>query len=255
MTSLSLASWAVLLAAAIGGGAANALAGGGTFLAFPALLFVGVPPIASNATSSFVLNPAGYASAWVYRDRLIHGRTFQLAMALTAMAGALAGGELLLHTSEHRFERLIPYLMLAATLLFSFAERLRAAASTRATGSTRALPMLAGQLVIAIYGGYFGAGMGVLMLVLYAVAGGMDVHTASGLRLLCGTLINTVATILFAVRGVVVWSLGIPMMLACIAGGYCGAKLVRSLDAKKARTTILVYAWAITIWLFARAIG
>jgi uncharacterized membrane protein YfcA len=253
--SVSPLSWAVLLAAAVGGGAVNALAGGGTFLAFPALLFAGVPPIASNATSSFVLNPAGYASAWVYRDRLIHGMRFQFAMMFAAVAGSLAGGELLLHTSEHRFERLIPYLMLGATLLFSLSEKLRAAAATRVAGSTHALPMLAGQFLIAIYGGYFGAGMGVLMLVLYAVAGGMDVHAASGLRLLCGTLINTVATLLFAVRGIVVWSLGIPMMLACIAGGYWGAKLVSSMEARRARATILVYAWTITVWLFVRAVS
>ena len=254
MTSLPPLSWAVLLLAAIGGGAANALAGGGTFLAFPALLFVGVAPVASNATTSFVLSPAGYASAWVYRDRLIHGKRFQLAMALTAMAGALAGGELLLHTPEQSFERLIPYLVLGATVLFSFAGKIRGFASVYAAKSTQALPMLVGQFLIAIYGGYFGAGMGVLMLVLYTVAANMDVQTASGLRLLCGTLINTVATVLFAMRGIIIWKLGIPMMLACIAGGYWGAKLVKGLDAEKARKTILVYAWTVTAWLFMRSL-
>jgi uncharacterized membrane protein YfcA len=251
---LTADTWTVLIAASIGGGAANALAGGGTFLAFPALLFAGVPPISSNATASFVLNPAGYASAWVYRDRLVHGKGFQLAMALTAMAGALAGSELLLHTPEHSFERLIPYLMLGATLLFSFAGTLRAAAVHRAATSTHVLPMLTGQFLIAIYGGYFGAGMGVLMLVLYTIAANMNVQDASGLRLLCGTLINTVATVLFAVRGLVVWTLGIPMMLACIAGGYWGAKLVKRMNPEKARVAILVYAWVITAWLFIRSV-
>lgn len=247
-------TWAVLLTAAVGGGAANALAGGGTFLAFPALLFAGISPIHSNATASFLLNPAGYASVWVYRDRLIHGRRFQTAMALTAIAGALAGGELLLHTSEHSFERLIPYLMLGATLLFSFGPFLRLAAEKRAARSLQQGAMLGGQFLISIYGGYFGAGMGVLMLVLYTVAANMDVQESSGLRILCGTLINTVATVLFAVRGIVVWTVGIPMMLACLAGGYWGAKLVKRMDPEKARRTILIYAWIITAWLFGRSL-
>jgi uncharacterized membrane protein YfcA len=222
-------------------------------LAFPALLFAGVPPIVSNATSSFVLNPAGYASVWVYRDRLVFGRVFQAAMAFTAVAGALAGGELLLHTSEHSFRRLVPYLMLSATLLFSFAGKLRGAAASHAAQRTHAVPMLVGQFVVSVYGGYFGAGMGVLMLVLYTLAANMDTQQASGLRILCGTLINTVATVLFAVRGIVFWRLGIPMMLACIAGGYWGAKLVKSLDPATARVAILIFAWVITSWLFARA--
>jgi uncharacterized membrane protein YfcA len=247
-------TWLVLLAAAAGGGAANALAGGGTFLAFPALLFAGVSPIGANATSSLVLNPAGYASAWVYRDRLVHGRGFQTAMAISSVAGALVGGELLLQTSERSFERLIPYLMLSATLLFSFSRQLRAAATGRAAQRTHAVPMLTGQFLIAVYGGYFGAGMGVLMLVLYTIAASMDVQEASGLRLLCGTLINTVATVLFAVRGIVLWTVGIPMMLACIAGGYWGAKLVKNLKPETAHRAILIFAWMITLWLFVRSL-
>jgi uncharacterized membrane protein YfcA len=254
MTQPSLFSWLILLAAAAVGGAANALAGGGTFLTFPALLFAGVPPVISNATSSFVLNPAGYASTWVYRDRLIHGWGFQIAMVAVAMVGALVGSQLLLHTSEQSFERLVPYLMLAATLIFTFSGWLRRAATEHAAGTMHLAPLLAGQFIVAIYGGYFGAGMGVLTLVLYTVAAKMDVHEASGLRILCGTLTNTVAIILFALRGIIVWRLGLPMMLACIAGGYWGAKLVKRLEAEKARKTILVYAWAITVWLFLRSI-
>jgi hypothetical protein len=244
----------ILLGAAVVGGAANALAGGGTFLTFPALLLAGVPPVVSNATSSFVLNPAGYASTWVYRDRLIHGWGFQIAMVAVAMMGALAGSELLLHTSERSFERLVPYLMLAATLIFTLSGWMRRAASSHAATSTHVFALLAGQFGVAVYGGYFGAGMGVLTLVLYTVAANMDVHEASGLRLLCGTLTNTVAIVLFAVRGIIVWTLGLPMMLACIAGGYWGAKLVKRMDAEKARRTILIYAWTITAWLFIRSL-
>ena len=125
---------------------------------------------------------------------------------------------------------------------------------THAAKAMHLAPLLAGQFVVAVYGGYFGAGMGVLTLVLYTVAANMDVHEASGLRILCGALTNTVAIVLFAVRGIIVWRLGLPMMVACIAGGYWGAMLVKRLEAEKARKTILIYAWAITVWLFIRSV-
>lgn len=245
-------SWAVLMLASFFGGAANALAGGGMFLVFPALLLAGVPPVASNATATFLLTPGGFASTWVYRDRLIHGWGFQGAMVLAAMAGALTGSELLLHTSEHAFSRAVPYLMLGAALIFTFAGKIRRAAASHQAASTHVAPLLAGQFLIAIYGGYFGAGMGVLMLVLYTVTARMDVHQASGLRILCGALTNTAAIALFAVRGIIVWRLGLPLMLACLLGGYLGARLFKRLDAERARKTILIYAWTVTLWLLVR---
>jgi uncharacterized membrane protein YfcA len=176
-----------MLAALVGGGA-NALAGGGMFLVFPALLFAGVPPVMANATATFVLNPSGYASTWVYRDRLVHGMRFQMSLMIAALLGAGIGSELLLHTSEQGFEHLVPYLMLAAALIFTFSKKLRRLAESRAPHDTNLTTLVSGQFLIAIYGGYFGAGMGVLILVLYTVAANMDVHQASGLRILCGCL-------------------------------------------------------------------
>jgi hypothetical protein len=250
----TIITWILLSLAALLGGGANALAGGGMFLVFPALLFAGVPPVMANATATFVLNPGGYASTWVYRDRLVHGLRFQAALVLAALLGAGIGSELLLHTSEKGFERLVPYLMLAAALIFTFSKWLSRAAASHAAQATHLATLAGGQFIIAIYGGYFGAGMGVLILVLYTVAANMDVHQASGLRILCGTLTNTVATIIFAVRGIIEWPVAIPMTLVCIAGGYFGAQLVKRLDPEKARGTILAYAWTVTIWLLARSL-
>ena len=235
------------------GGGANALAGGGTFLVFPALLFSGILPVAANATATFVLNPGGYASTWVYRDRLVHGWKFQGTLVMAAMLGAGIGSELLLHTSEQGFERLVPYLMLAAALIFSFSEKIKRAAQLHSAETTHLGTLAWGQFFIAIYGGYFGAGMGVLILVLYTVAAKMDVHQASGLRILCGTLTNTIATIIFIVRGIIVWQVAIPMTVVSILGGYFGAKLVKRLDPARARLVILAYAWVVTIWLLARS--
>jgi uncharacterized membrane protein YfcA len=243
-----------MLAALLGGGA-NALAGGGMFLVFHALLFAGVNPVAANATATFVLNPSGYASTWVYRDRLVHGTRFQLSLMIAALLGAGIGSELLLHTSEKGFERLVPYLMLAAALIFTLSKKLRKLAESRAAHDTNLTTLVSGQFIIAIYGGYFGAGMGVLILVLYTVAANMDVHQASGLRILCGSLTNTIATIIFIVRGIIEWREAIPMTLICIVGGYFGAKLVKRMDQEKARGAILAYAWTVTLWLFVRSFG
>ncbi len=239
--------------AALVGGAANALAGGGMFLVFPSLLLAGVPPVMANATATFVLNPSGYASTWVYRDRLTHGWRFQGSLILAAMLGAGVGSELLLHTSEQGFERLVPYLMLAAALIFSLSNKIKRAAQAHSAATTNLAALAWGQFFIAIYGGYFGAGMGVLILVLYTVAAKMDVHQASGLRILCGSLTNTVATIIFVVKGIIVWQAAIPMTLICIVGGYFGAMLVKRLDPERARTAILIYAWSVTLWLLGRS--
>src|SRR5262249_47299567 len=123
-----------------------------------------------------------------------------------------------------------------------------------AAKTTHRGPLLVGQFLIAVYGGYFGAGMGVLMLVLYTLAAHLDVHEASGLRILCGAMTNTAAIVLFAIRGIILWRFGVPMMLACMAGGYWGAKLVKRLKPERARTAILVYAWIITAWVFIRSL-
>jgi uncharacterized membrane protein YfcA len=249
----NLLSWILVVAAALGAGAANALAGGGMFLVFPALLFAGIPPVAANATATFILIPGGWASTWVYRDTLKHGWRLQTAMAGVSLAGAWAGSELLLHTPERGFARLVPYLMLSATLIFSFSGKLRRAAESHASRTTHYVPLIAGQFLLAIYGGYFGAGMGVLMLALYLVTAHLGMQEASGMRLICGTAANTMAAAVFAVRGIIQWPMAVPMILACLAGGYWGAHLVKRLDAEKARRAILAYAWSITLVLLVRS--
>jgi uncharacterized membrane protein YfcA len=249
----NLLSWILLVAAAVAAGAVNALAGGGMFLVFPALLFAGVAPVAANATASLILIPGGWASTWVYRDTLKHGWRLQTAMAVVSLAGAWAGSELLLHTPERNFASLVPYLMLSATLIFSFSGKLRRAAESHASRTTHYVPLIAGQFALAIYGGYFGAGMGVLMLALYLLSAHLKMQDASGMRLICGTAANTMAALVFAVRGIIYWPVAVPMILACIAGGYWGAHLVKRLDSEKARRAILIYAWSISLWLLVRS--
>jgi len=248
---------ALLLIAALIGGGVNALAGGGTFIVFPALLFAGVSSVKANATASLVFAPGSLVSAWVYRGTLKGQSPGRIAWLLvTSLGGSAAGSALLLNTSNRTFSNLVPWLLLIAALFFTIAPRLRAAAarsaeSARASGAPATL-LFVGQFIIAIYGGYFGAGMGVLMIALFLTASDMGVQASNGVRLLCGAGINILAIVLFAWRGALDWKAGIPMLLAGVAGGYYGARIVRGLNEETARKSILVYAWVLTTCFFVR---
>lgn len=243
----------ILLAAALIGGASNALAGGGTFLTFPALLLSGVAPVKANATASLVLLPGAFASAWVYRDTLKNTapKSFGL-LSAASLIGSLAGSALLLMTSNSTFSNLVPWLLLIATAVFTLAPWIRKFAA-RQHGHKSMAGLLAGQLVISVYGGYFGAGMGVLMIALYLIATNLDVQSASGLRMVCACIINTLAVAIFAWRGALDYKVGLPMLVLGVIGGYIGAIMVKRLNAERARIAILIYAWTLTVWFFARA--
>ncbi len=242
----------ILLLAAALGGASNALAGGGTFIVFPALLLGGLASIKANATASLVLMPGGFASAWVYRGTLAKtAKPFLALMIGVSLLGVTVGSLLLLRTPNSTFSALVPWLLLAATSVFSLAPWLRKMAAG-ASGHQSNIGLIVGQFLISIYGGYFGAGMGVLMIALYLVATKLDVHEASGLRLICASVINLLAVVIFAWRGALDYSAGMPMLLAGVVGGYVGAILVKRLDANMARRAILTYAWALTAFFFAK---
>ena len=226
-----MAIFLILILAAILGGATNALAGGGTFLTFPAILLAHIPPVRANATASLVLLPGAFASAWVYRDTVRRNTSARLLtlMLAASLLGSLAGSLLLMRTSNSTFSALVPWLLLAATAVFTAAPAIRRFAAK--AGGHDSLPvLLLGQLVISAYGGYFGAGMGVLMIALYLVATNLDVQAASGLRMVCSCAINTLAVVIFAFKGAMDYSLGLPMLLAGVLGGYVGALLVKRLD-------------------------
>jgi uncharacterized membrane protein YfcA len=241
----------ILLLAALLGGAFNALAGGGTFMVFPALLLTGMASVKANATASLVLLPGAFASGWVYRDIIARHSNILGQLALASLIGSLGGSLLLLHTSNATFSSTVPWLLLSAALVFTLAPRIRKLAQQ--AGHHESMPvLLIGQVVISFYGGYFGAGMGVLMITLYLVVTRLDVHAASGVRVLCGVTINALAVAIFAWRGALDYNVGIPMLIAAIIGGYFGALLVKRLNANHARNAILIYAWALTAWFFGR---
>ncbi len=229
------------------------MAGGGTFLTFPALVFAGIDPIMANATSSVVTLPGGVASALVYRKGITVGCKLFWARVLISVAGGVAGSQLLLHTSSEQFAVIVPYLMIGASLVFTFSNRLRSFAGAHSSGRVHSGLLYAGTVAISIYGGYFGAGMGVLMIVLFLIAAHIGVQESAGLRMWCATGVNTLAVATFILRGIVVWRVAIPMLICTLIGGYWGAHAVRRLTAETARRTVLVFAWTMSLWLLVRS--
>ena len=245
---------AVMLAASAGGGIMNALAGGGTLLTFPSLVFLGMPAIQANATSTVALLPGAASSMAGYRREVAAHRSWLKTLLLPSLAGGALGSVLLLLTPEKAFARLAPYLVLFATLLFLFqvvsSRRRDGAAPPAPPGLERWAAAWALQFGVAVYGGYFGAGIGILMLVILGYLGLEDIHAMNGLKNFFGICINSVAAGYFILRGAVVWPAALVMVVGATAGGFLGAHFARRIGKEKARIAVVVIGFLITIILF-----
>jgi uncharacterized protein len=241
----------LLLSAAFAAGGINAVAGGGTFLTFPALILAGIPPIAANATSTSAVCPGALASAFAYR-RDVSGMSRTLLVGLVALSllGGLAGALLLLWTSEATFARLIPWLLLGATVLFAGGRHVAAAVRSRVAIGPGAI--LVGQFLIALYGGYFGGGIGILMLGMMTVAGMTDVNQMNGVKTLLSGCLNAVAVVTFAIAHEIVWAPAVLMAVAAIAGGYAGGAVARKIDPSRVRALVIIIGVAMTMYFFVR---
>jgi len=240
---------AVMVAASAGGGVMNALAGGGTLLTFPVLVLLGEPSIQANATSTVALLPGAAASMVGYRREVATHREWLKTLFIPSLAGGAVGSMLLLRTPEKAFAHLAPFLVLFATLLFLLQAVLGSRfdpAMTKPRGASRMLVIMCFQLGVAIYGGYFGAGIGIMMLVILGSLGVKDIHAANGLKNFFGMCINGVAAGYFIVRGVVDWPAALVMILGASIGGYAGARLGRRIGKEKARAAVVVIGFAIT---------
>jgi uncharacterized protein len=253
---------AILFASALLGGALNSVAGGGSFFTFPALVLCGAPPLAANATSTVALVPGSLASASAYRADLRERETLVLSAA--SLCGGLLGALVLLGTPQAMFSRLVPYLMLAATLLFALGgplgARLRARSMPAGPAGAAsvpgpALPLWAAaalQLVIAVYGGFFGGGMGILMLALLSLIGGADLHRMNALKALLASCINGVAALAFVAAGVVRWPAALLMIVAAIIGGYGGARVAQRVPVPLLRRFVILCGATMTVYFFTR---
>jgi uncharacterized protein len=257
----------LLFVAALLAGSLNAVAGGGTFLTVPTLLLVGVMPVNANATSTVALWPGYLASAGAYREEFMRERARMFSLGGISLLGGILGAILLLHTPQQLFLRLLPFLLLLATALFAFGPRItalvrRSSPATTAGGeSTPAQPhapaIVAGllQLVVAIYGGFFGGGIGILMLSLLSVSGMTNIHAMNAVKTGLSFLINGVAVLLFIVNRIVIWPYALVMLVGSLVGGYFGAFFARKLEPQFIRNLVITVGIVVSVILFVQAYG
>jgi uncharacterized protein len=250
---LTLQSVIFLFLAGALGGVLNSVAGGGSFIAFPALLFTGVPPIPANATNTIALWTAAAASGGAYRRRLDMPRRVMVPLLAVSLMGGLAGAVLLLKTPAHTFMRVLPWLTLGATLLFAFGKKL-ARGRKSAIGHEASAAALTGatlfQLGVAVYGGYFGGGMGIVMLAMLAALGMTDIHAMNALKSVMGFVINGVAVVAFIVAHAVYWKHGVVMIVGGTLGGYLGAHYAQKVPQLWIRMLVVVVGAGMTVYFF-----
>ncbi len=240
----SILLYAAMCAAAFFAGAINSIAGGGTLLTFPSLLAV-LSPVMANGTSTMALLPGSLASAWAYRNDAAHPPKLLWWLFGPSLGGGMLGALLVTRTDERYFAALVPWLILIASVLFLLQPLVAKMTKSQPiqTGvdhSTSHLAVLAAaQFVVAIYGGYFGAGIGILMLSALAYMGLRDVHEMNALKAILATLINGVAAVWFTVEGKVEWRYALPMALSAIAGGYIGARLSLKFSSSSVRKVVI----------------
>ena len=254
---MSVGGFLLVFLAALVGGAVNSIAGGGTLITFPAIVWLGVPPISANATSTVALWPGSFGSMWAYRAELRGARAWLTWFTVPSLAGGIVGAQLLLHTSPGRFDAIVPFLVLAATVLFllqpPLSRRLvRRAPEERDGGDTLPRPswwFVIGQFAVAVYGGYFGAGIGILMLATLGAMGLTNIHRMNGLKNWGAMCINAIAAITFVVSGIVTWPVAAAMAAGGLAGGYGGARLALRVGQKWVRHAVIAIGFLAFVWL------
>jgi len=241
-------TYLLLSLSAIAAGAVNSVAGGGTLLTFPSLLTV-VSPVVANATSTVALVPGSLASGWGYRREMQAARRWLVLLLWPSLIGGAVGALLVTRLEEKYFQALVPWLLLAAATLFLLQP---AIAKFTGAGKVQAHPSLGMQIVItvfqflvAVYGGYFGAGIGILMLSSLSFMGISDIHQMNALKSILGTCINGVAVVVFIAEGKVNWHFAMIMAAASILGGYLGAHFARRLNRDLVRWLVIVIGFAL----------
>lgn len=246
----------LFLAAGIAG-TLNAVAGGGTFISFPSLLATGVPAVEANATNTVALWPGLAASTGAYLKRLSAPRSLLTPLLMTSVVGGLTGSVLLLETPQRVFLRLVPWLLLSGTLIFAFGNTIRAMA-----GKTSAVDDLArlswqaitlasvANLLVAIYGGYFGAGIGFMLLGMLAALGIDDIHVIGAIRTLLAAVINAAAVLAFIFARAVFWPYCLVMIAGATVGGWFGAHYAQRADPRKVRRVVIAIGLLMSAYYF-----
>jgi uncharacterized membrane protein YfcA len=240
--------------AALGAGAMNAIAGGGTLITFPALLTV-VSPVVANVTSTLALVPGSIAGAWGYRQQLYSSRRWIVLLTIPSLLGGLTGALLITQLPENVFKVLVPWLVLLAATLFLFQPTI-----VRLVGPKKHVAgppsvsahvvVIISQFLVAVYGGYFGAGIGILMLTSLSFLDLADIHEMNGLKTWLAFCINGISAVIFVLDGQVVWTYALVMALAAIVGGYVGARQALRLPPIYVRWVVITIGFTLAAYFF-----
>lgn len=249
-----MTEYLLLAAAAFLAGMLNTVAGGGTFLTFPALVYTGVPLVAANATSAVAVFPGYLGGAAGFRGEIMAYDRGRLLRAATATAaGGLVGSLLLLVSSNEAFAVVVPFLLALATLVFAFGDRLRKLMEKNAAGGSSTGHL--GTIAVAVYGGYFNGGLGIMLLALFSLWGMRDLNQMNGLKNGLSFIVSAISVATFAAAGLVAWPQAVVMMAAATLGGYLGAPIARALPAWMVRAGVIAVGVAMSAAFFWRLVA
>jgi uncharacterized protein len=245
----------LLFSAGVIAGTLNAVAGGGSFVSFPALLFIHVPPVQANATNTVALWPGLAASTVAYIRHLAVTSRLLLPLLATSVLGGWLGARLLLKTPQHTFQHLVPWLLLGGTSLFTFGNKLRAIAGKKHSDlqelSWWAITVASmAELLVAIYGGYFGAGIGFITLAMLSAMGMRDIHAMGAVRTLLAVAINAAAVVTFIAAHAVLWTQCAEMIAGALVGGWLAAHYAQKADPVKMRYLVIATGFAMSAYFF-----
>lgn len=241
----------ILALAGFGAGMVNTIAGGGTFLTFPALVWAGVPPVTANATSTVSVFPGYLGGALGYVAELkTLTRARLLRLGAITLAGGLVGSLLLLVSSNEAFSAIVPFLLLFATTAFLFGARLKAWAESHSKGMRP--DGAVGLFLVSMYGGYFNGGLGIVLLALFALWGWRDIHLMNGVKNGLSFALSAISVVTFSLAGLVVWPLAVLMMVSAILGGYFGARVAKAIPVSVVRVIVACIGYSMSAVFFAR---
>jgi uncharacterized membrane protein YfcA len=252
---MMISHWTLIFGASVLAGLINSVAGGGTLVTFPTLVWLGQPPIIANATNTAAIWPGSLGSLWGYRRELRSTKRQLYMLVIPSLVGGIIGAILLKHTPPGVFAKLVPFLILFATLLFTVQGTVQRWLRLHELHRDEVTPgwmFMAGlfQFAVAVYGGYFGAGIGILMLAALSVLGLTEIHQMNGLKSLFAMCINAVAAFYFMASGLVAWNVAAVMAVGATTSAYGGAGIARRLDPRVVRRIVIGIGFAMTISLF-----
>jgi uncharacterized membrane protein YfcA len=250
-------AWLWLTVVAFLAGLLNAVAGGGSFLLFPAMLSMKLLPIQANATNTVALWPGQLTSVAAYRDDIRKNRRLALLLALAGLLGGTAGAVVLLNTPQMTFLHMVPWLLLVAAGIFALSgpllrwlQRRKGALAGATTASSHAVPLFLATVVVCSYIGYFGAGAGFLLITLFSLFGHENIHEINALKVAATTPANGVACVIFALSGKVEWRYCLLAMVTCAIGGYASARLARRVPQPMLRGLVVFIGLLMATWFF-----